>query len=77
MLRWRNMKKRVSYDAGYKINAVEMVLFGGRKLSEVSWELGVSAVTLGKWKKVHVANMGSIKREGVTKSAAELELELR
>jgi transposase len=77
MLKWREMVKQKRYDVGFKINAVEMVLFGGKKISEVSQQLGVSVVTLSKWKKLHVANMGSVKRNGVTKSAEELELELR
>ena len=39
-----------TFSAEYKRNAVEMVINGGKRLQDVSRELGVDGTLLSKWK---------------------------
>ena len=44
-------KKRKGYDRQFKIDAVNLVVNGGRSIAEVSRDLGISANSLHKWKR--------------------------
>jgi putative transposase len=44
-------KRRKTYDRQFKMNAVGLVLDGGRKVREVARELGIDANTLYHWKR--------------------------
>jgi transposase len=44
-------KRRKTYDREFKVNAVNLVIEGGRKVSEVARELGIDANTLYHWKR--------------------------
>ena len=44
-------KNRRQFTKEFKIEAVRLVLEGGRRISEVSRELGISEALLGRWKK--------------------------
>lgn len=44
-------KKRKTFDRQYKIDAVSLVVNGGRTVVEVSRELGISANSLYRWKR--------------------------
>ena len=41
---------RRTFSAEYKKNAVEMVINGGKRLQDVSRELGIDGTLLSKWK---------------------------
>ena len=45
-------RKRKTYDRQFKIDAVNFVVSGGRTVDEAARELGISANTLHRWKKV-------------------------
>lgn len=45
-------KKRKTYDREFKIDAVNLVLNGGRTVEEAARELGISANSLHRWKKM-------------------------
>jgi transposase len=46
------MVKRIrrTFSSEFKKNAVEMIIHGGKRLLEVSRELGIEATLLSKWK---------------------------
>ena len=44
-------KKRKGHDRQFKIDAVNLVVNGGRSIAEVSRDLGISANSLHKWKR--------------------------
>lgn len=44
-------KRRKSYDRQYKIDAVSVVVNGGRTVVDVARELGMDANTLYRWKR--------------------------
>jgi transposase len=50
-------KKRKTYDQQFKIDAVNLVVNGGRSVEEASRELGISANSLHRWK-------GALTRKG-------------
>ena len=43
-------KKRKTYDQQFKIDAVNLVVNGGRSVEEAARELGISANSLHRWK---------------------------
>ena len=43
-------KKRKTYDRQFKIDAVNLVVNGGRGVEEAARELGISANSLHRWK---------------------------
>jgi transposase len=44
-------KKRKTYDRQFKQDAVNLVIGGGRKVSEVARDLGIEENTLHRWKR--------------------------
>jgi transposase len=44
-------KQRKTYDRQFKIDAVSLVVNGGRSVSEVARDLGIDANTLHRWKR--------------------------
>jgi transposase len=44
-------KKRKTYDRQFKQDAVNLVISGGRKVSEVARDLGIEENTLHRWKR--------------------------
>jgi transposase len=44
-------KKRKTYDRQFKQDAVNLVIHGGRKVSEVARDLGIEENTLHRWKR--------------------------
>jgi transposase len=44
-------KKRARYDRQFKLDAVNMVVNGGRSVSEVSRDLGINPNLLHRWKR--------------------------
>ena len=44
-------KKRKTYDRQFKLDAVNLVVNGGRSVEEAARELGISANSLHRWKK--------------------------
>ena len=44
-------KKRKRYDRQFKLDAVSLVVNGGRSVAEVARDLGISENTLHKWKR--------------------------
>ena len=45
-------KKRKRYDRQFKVDAVNLVVNGGRTVEEAARELGISANSLHRWKKM-------------------------
>ena len=45
-------KKRKTYDQQFKIDAVNLVVNGGRTVEDAARELGISANSLHRWKKM-------------------------
>ena len=45
-------KKRKTYDRQFKMDAVNLVANGGRTVEEAAQELGISANSLHRWKKM-------------------------
>ena len=44
-------EKRRQYTKEFKVEAVRLIVEEGRRISEVSRELGISEALLGRWKK--------------------------
>jgi transposase len=44
-------KKRSSFDRQFKIDAVGLIVNGGRRVAEVARDLGIDANTLHRWKR--------------------------
>ncbi|MBM2847023.1 MAG: transposase family protein [Bacteroidetes bacterium] len=44
-------KRRKSFDRQFKIDAVNLVVNGGRSIAEVARDLGIEANTLHRWKR--------------------------
>jgi transposase len=65
------------YDAAFKRDAVELLLSSGKSLNALAAELGVSDVSLRKWRDRHLAKTEPIEKEGKKISAQELAMELR
>ncbi len=49
-------KKRKTYDRQFKIDAVNLVVNGGRTVEEAARELGISANSLHRWKRTLTTN---------------------
>ena len=49
-------KKRKTYDRQFKIDAVNLVVNGGRTVEEAAGELGISANSLHRWKRILTTN---------------------
>jgi transposase len=65
------------YDAAFKRDAVELLLTSGKSMNALAAELGISEVTLRKWRDRHLAKTEPLEKEGKKISAQELALELR
>lgn len=68
---------RKRYDEEFKQSAVEMVVRGGRPLSHVARDLGVSEPTLHLWKKKALDRLPPIQHGAKSMSAQEMAQELR
>lgn len=51
-------KKRKTFERQYKIDAVSLVVNGGRTVVEVAHELGIDANTLYRWKREFTEEVG-------------------
>lgn len=49
-------KKRKTYDRQFKTDAVNLVVNGGRTVEEAARELGISANSLHRWKRILTTN---------------------
>ena len=49
-------KKRKTYARQFKIDSVNLVVNGGRTVEEAARELGVSANSLHRWKRILTTN---------------------
>ena len=74
-----NPKKKIQkrYDAEFKRSAVEMVIHGGKPLTRVAQELGVSEYSLHLWKKAQLGRMGPAEVDGQSMSPQEMAKEIR
>lgn len=74
------MSKGVSrphYDADFRREAVRLLLSSGKTATQLARELGVSAWSLGQWKKEELKAMGEIEVAGEVRPAADVEQENR
>jgi transposase len=65
------------YDEEFKRQAVEMIIHGGRSLTQVARELGVSEYSLHLWKKARLGQMAPAQVDGREMSAQEMAREIR
>ena len=74
-----NPKRKVvkRYDAEFKRSAVEMIIHGGRPLSQVARELGVSEASLHLWKKAQLAAMEPAQVDGQQMTPQEMAKVIR
>ena len=71
-------KKRKSYTRQFKQDAVNLVIGGGRKVSEVARDLGIEENTLHRWKRELSADgVGAFPGKGHTNSLEEENRRLR
>jgi len=69
--------KKRDYDPAFQRSAAEMVIVGGKTMVEVARDLGINKFTLKNWKNKVLKQMGEVKVDGQTRSAAELEADNR
>jgi transposase-like protein len=67
--------RKEHYDAEFKREAVRLLLTSGKTATQLARELGVSAWSLGQWKKEELRAMGEITVAGEVRSAADVEQE--
>src|ERR1700685_1606933 len=69
-----NPKKKIQkrYDAEFKRSAVEMVIHGGKPLTQVARELGVSEYSLHLWRKAQLSRMQPAEVDGQAMSPQEM-----
>ena len=74
-----NSKKKIQkrYDAEFKRSAVEMVIHGGKPLTQVARELGVSEYSLHLWRKAQLSRMQPAEVDGQAMSPQEMVKEIR
>ena len=74
-----NPKKKIQkrYDAEFKRSAVEMVIHGGKALTQVARELGVSEYSLHLWRKAQLSRMQPAEVDGQAMSPQEMVKEIR
>lgn len=73
----RKKKEQKRYDAEFKRAAVEMVIHGGKPLTQVARELGVSEYSLHLWRKKQLAAMSPAEVDGQEMSPQEMAREIR
>lgn len=71
-----NTQRRI-YDSAFQRSAAEMVIVGGKTISEVARDLGINKFTLKNWKNKTLKQMGGIKVNGQVRDATELEADNR
>ena len=71
------VKRKKRYDAEFKRSAVELLLLGEKKHTDLAKDLGVASSTLSDWRDAYLARGGSAQVEGEEKSATELAQEIR
>jgi transposase-like protein len=69
------VRRRRSFTAEFKADAVALVLDEGRTVAEVARSLGIGATSLGKW--VQQARIDTGERDGLTTSEREELAKLR
>lgn len=71
----KNKNKKHSDE--FKLEAVKMITVGGRKVSEVSQDLGITAGQLYDWRQKHLASLDSAAGTIEGKTGTELYEELQ
>lgn len=61
-----NKKERRYFDQQFKLDAVRMITEGGKKISEVSRDLGVGLTQLQRWRQKYAGNGGTPKSAGTS-----------
>src|SRR6266436_1173447 len=65
------------YSEAFKQHALELLLTGNMSMNQLAKELGITIDSLRTWKIKYLQRAGSVKRDGHTVSAEELEKEVR
>jgi len=69
------MSTHRKYDEEFKKDAVRLLISSGRKLKEVSKELGVERSLLGRWRTAHLKKLDAkVKDQGIAPSDMEKEI---
>ena len=65
------------YTDVFKQHAIELLLTGNMSMNQLAKELGVTVDSIRMWKAKYLQRVGSVKRDGQTVSATDLERELQ